>query len=254
MCYRPVAARTAISRIASCLAVGLACGIALQGQTDTGTIAGFVYDGPGAVIPEVTVSAVDENRGIQRESETSSTGEFVFKYVDPGIYSLHFEAADFAPLAVEGLDVRVGETATISPQLSVAATEERVIVSAESARSAIEPQRVHQSEHIDSVRIQNLAINRRDYLDLSLLTPGVMDTNYVANATDRRITTARASGLGIGGTNGRGNTYMIDGLDNLLTTGSVRSGVSQEAVYEFQVNRNSCSTEQGGAPGARSTS
>ena len=236
-------------RIAVLLVAGMMCCIALCGQTDTGNISGFVLDETGAVILGVSVSAVDESRGIRRESETSDTGEFVFRYVDPGIYSLRFEASDFAPLAVDGLEVRVGETATVSPRLVVAAAEETVVVSGESARAAIEPHRVQQSDHIDSVRIQNLPINRRDYLSLGLLTPGVVDTGYVANATDRRIPTTGASGLGIGGTNGRGNTFMIDGLDNVSIVGGVRSGISQEAVYEFQVNRSSYSTEQGGAPG-----
>ena len=122
------------------------------------------------------------------------------------------------------------------------------MVSSESARSAIEPHRVQQADHIDSVRIQNLPINRRDYLSLALLTPGVVDTGYVANATDRRIPTTGSSNLGIGGTNGRGNTFMIDGLDNVAISGAVRSQISQESVYEFQVNRNSFSVEQGGAP------
>ena len=236
-------------RVVLRLVGGIACCLALYGQTDTGSISGFVVDETGAVIPGVSVSAVDESRGIQRVSETSDTGEFVFRYVDPGVYSLRFEASDFAPLAVDGLEVRVGETATVAPRLVVAAAEETVVVSGESARAAIEPHRVQQSDHIDSVRIQNLPINRRDYLSLGLLTPGVVDTSYVANATDRRIPTTGASGLGIGGTNGRGNTFMIDGLDNVSIVGGVRSGISQEAVYEFQVNRSSYSTEQGGAPG-----
>ena len=240
---------SAAFRVAGLLAAGTTFCTALYGQTDTGSISGFVLDETGPVIPGVSVSAVDESRGIRRESETSATGEFVFRYVDPGIYSLRFEASDFAPLAVDGLQVRVGETATVSPRLAVAAAEETVVVSGESARAAIEPHRVQQSDHIDSVRIQNLPINRRDYLSLGLLTPGVVDTNYVANATDRRIPTTGASGLGIGGTNGRGNTFMIDGLDNVSIVGGVRSGISQEAVYEFQVNRSSYSTEQGGAPG-----
>ncbi len=221
----------------------------LNGQTDTGSIGGFVYDETGAVIPGVAVSAVEENRGIRRGAETTETGEYSFRYVEPGIYSLRFQAADFAPLAVDGVEVRVGETATVSPRLAVAAAEQSVVVSSESVRSAIEPHRVQQSDHIDSVRIQNLPINRRDYLSLGLLTPGVVDTAYVGNATDRRITTTGSSGLGIGGTNGRGNTFMIDGLDNVSIVGGVRSRISQEAVYEFQVNRNSFSTEQGGAPG-----
>ena len=236
-------------RIVVRLVAGMACCLALTGQTDTGSIGGFVYDETGSIIPGVTVTAVDENRGIRRESETTETGEFAFRYVDPGTYSLRFEASAFAALAVDGLEVRVGETATVAPQLTVAVAEESVVVSGESARSTIEPHRVQQADHIDSVRIQNLPINRRDYLSLALLTPGVVDTGYVANATDRRITTTGSSGLGIGGTNGRGNTFMIDGLDNVSIVGGVRSRISQEAVYEFQVNRNSFSTEQGGAPG-----
>ena len=232
--------------IASLMLMG---SLAVYAQTNTGSIRGFVYDETGAVIRDVAVTALDESRGVAREAVTTDLGGFIFSHLAPGMYTLSFEAANFAPLAVEGFEVRVGEISTFSPQLEVAATETRVVVSAASARSAIEPARVQQSDHIDSVRIQNLPINRRDYLGLALLTPGVVNTNHVANAIDRRITPTPSSGLGIGGGNGRGNTFLIDGLDNLYNSGSVRSSISQDAVQEFQVNRNSFSAEQGGAPG-----
>ena len=233
-------------RIASLTLMG---SLALYSQTNTGSIRGFVYDETGAVIQDVTVTAVDESRGAARETATSDIGGFVFSHLTPGIYTLHFKAANFAPLTVEEFEVLVGEIATFSPQLAVAAPEYSVVVSAESARPAIAPERVQQSNHIDSVRIQNLPINRRDYLDLALLTPGVVNTNHIANAIDRRIAPTPSSGLGIGGGNGRGNTFMIDGLDNVYNSGSVRSSIGQDAIREFQVNRNSFSTEQGGAPG-----
>ena len=76
-----------------------------------------------------------------------------------------------------------------------------------------------------------------------------VDAKYIANSTDRRIAPTPSSGLGVGGANGRTNTFMIDGLDNLYNSGSVRSSISQEAVREFQVNRSTFSAEQGGAPG-----
>ena len=115
-----------------------------------------------------------------------------------------FKAENFAPLNIEDLEVRVGETATLSAQLELGTALSEVVVAADAVRSAIEPERVHQSDHIDSVRIENLPINRRDYLDLALLTPGVVDSNYIANSTDRRILPTPASGLGIAGMNGRG--------------------------------------------------
>ncbi len=221
----------------------------VHAQTNTGGIRGTVYDETMAVIPDVTVTAVDEAKGTERRTTSSETGQFVFTYLEPGAYSLNFTLESFTPFTIEGLEVGVGETVVVAPELTIASTDATVVVSADTARSAIEPERVHQSDHIESVRIENLPINRRDYLDLALLTPGVVDTKYVANSQDRRIIPTPNSGLGIGGTNGRGNTFMIDGLDNLYNSGSIRSSISQEAVQQFQVNRNSFSTEQGSAPG-----
>ena len=223
--------------------------VAVDAQTNTGSIRGFVYDETRAVIRDVTVTAIDESRGVAQEAVPTDSGGFVLSHLVPGRYTLRFEAPNFATLTVEGFEVQVGGISTFSPQLAVAATETRVVVSAASTRPVIEPERVQQSDHIDSVRIQNLPINRRDYLGLALLTPGVVNTNHIANAIDRRILPTPSSGLGIGGGSGRGNTFMIDGLDNLYNSGSVRSSISQDAVQEFQVNRNSFSTEQGGAPG-----
>ncbi len=236
-------------RLAVIGTLSFALGLVLAAQTNTGSIRGTVYDTTESSIPGVEVTAIDSSRGVERKVTTSETGEFVFIHVEPGRYRVSFEVENFAPLSVEDLEVRVGETGMVSPQLELGASITEVVVSAAQVGTAIEPERVQQADHIDSVQIENLPINRRDYLDLALLTPGVVDTNYVANSTDRRLVPTPTSGLGIGGMNGRGNTFMIDGLDNQYNSGSVRSSISQEAVYEFQVNRNSFSTEQGSAPG-----
>ena len=231
------------------IALTLILNTAVGGQTNTGTIRGTVFDTSEAVIPATAVTAVEETRGVERQVSTSATGDFVFTFVDPGTYTVIFTAENFAPFSVEGLVVRVGETASVSPRLELGATVSEVVVAAEAVRSVIDPEQVQQADHIDSVQLEHLPINRRDYLDLALLTPGTVDANYMANANTYRIVPTPNSGLGIAGMNGRGNTFMIDGLDNQYNSGTVRSSISQEAVLEFQVNRNSFSTEQGSAPG-----
>ena len=175
----------------------LASGVLAQAQTNTGHIRGHVYDETGAIIPDTKVTAVEQGRGARRQTSTSAEGEYFLSHLDPGTYTLRFEAEAFAPYLVEDFEVRTGETESFSPQLIVAAAEEQIIVSEASERPAIEPDRTQQSDHIDSVRIENLPINRRDYLSLALLTPGVVDVNYVANATDRRIVPTPSSGLGM---------------------------------------------------------
>ena len=145
------------------------CG--LQAQIDTGSIRGIVYDQTMAVIPDVTVTAVDEQRGVERETVSSTVGEYTFTLLEPGTYTLSFAAENFAPLSVEGFELLVGEASTFSPQLSLAAADLEVVILADEARSAIEPERVQQADHIDAVRIQNLPITGRDYLDPALLSP-----------------------------------------------------------------------------------
>ena len=223
--------------------------VGLQAQTNTGNLRGYVYDETGAVVPDATVTATDKSRGAERRANTTEFGDYIFNHLDPGLYDLRFEAENFSGLLIENFEVRVGETESFSPQLAVGAATESIAVSAEQERPAIEPERTQQSDHIDSVSIGNLPINRRDYLDLALLTPGVVNTNYVVDDRDFRIAPTPQSGLGIGGSGGRGNTFTIDGVTNIYNSGSARPSVSQEAVYEFQVNRNSFSAELGGAPG-----
>ncbi len=228
-------------------AVLLAGAVLLPAQTDTGTIRGYVYDVTRAVLPGVTVTATYQGRGVAREAITSDLGEYVLSRVDPGLYTIRFELPGFAPYVVQDLQVMVGETQTFSPEIVVAA--EAIVITAEATAAVIAHDKTQQSNHIDSTSIEDLPINRRDYLDLALLTPGVVDSNYVADDRDFRIAPTPASGLGIGGGGGRGNTFTIDGLNNNYGTGAVRSSITQEAVQEFQINRNSFSAELGGAPG-----
>ena len=235
-----------LRRIAT-VAVLLASAVLLNAQTDTGTIRGYVYDQTRAVLPGVAVTATYQGRGVTRETFTSDLGEYVLSRVDPGPYTLRFEFPGFASYVVQDLEVRVGETQTFSAEMAVAA--EAIQITAEATRTTVAHDKTQQSNHIDAVSIEDLPINRRDYLDLALLVPGVVDSSYVADDRDHRLAPTPASGLGIGGGGGRGNTFTIDGLNNNYSTGSVRSSISQDAVQEFQINRNTFSAELGGAPG-----
>lgn len=238
------------SRRWAAAAILVLAGVSLsEAQTKGGRIQGYVFDPTQAVIPGVTVTATDQERDVERETVTSRLGKYVFSHVMPGLYTLRFEAEGFLPYVAENFEVRVGETAAFSPELTLGTAAQSIVVSAVAERPAIDTHQTAQADHIDSVRIENLPINRRDYLDLALLTPGVVDTNHMVDDRDSRIAVTPHSGLGIGGGSGRNNVFMLDGLNNVLDTGTVRSTVAQAAVQEFQVNRNTFSAELGGAPG-----
>src|SRR6185295_6262087 len=113
----------------------------------------------------------------------------------------------------------------------------------------VEVERTQQSSVINQVQINNLPINRRNYLDFALLTPGVTDADNINDSTDFRVAQTPQSGLSFGGNNGRGNSVLVDGASTDTNSGAVREVIGQEAVQEFQVNRNSYSAEYGGAFG-----
>ena len=97
-----------------------------------------------------------------------------------------FRGAGFLPYVAENFEVRVGETAAFSPELTLGTATKSIVVSAVATRPAIDTHQTAQADHIDTVRIENLPINRRDYLDLALLTPGVVNTNHLVDDRDSR--------------------------------------------------------------------
>ena len=58
--------------------------LAVYAQTNTGSIRGFVYDETRAVIRAVTVTAIDESRGVAQEAVTTDSGGFVLSHLVPG--------------------------------------------------------------------------------------------------------------------------------------------------------------------------
>jgi hypothetical protein len=69
------------------------------------------------------------------------------------------------------------------------------------------------------------------------------------DGSDFRVAQTPQSGISFGGGNGRGNGFFVDGVESYLSSGGVRLTVSQEAVQEFQINRNTASAEFGWAAG-----
>ncbi len=116
-------------------------------------------------------------------------------------------------------------------------------------RPVVDFERTNQADFIFDRQLQNLPVNRRNYLSLAALTPGVAAVNDYVGITDAPLVQAPESGLSFGGNNGRGNVYWLDGGEDYINTGGVRPSISQEAVAEFQVVRSNYSAEWGGGIG-----
>ena len=216
-----------------------------QAQSSSADLAGVVRDQSGAVLPGVDLTVTRVDTGLSRTASTNHSGRYKFPLLPPGDYEFKAELPGFATQILSGIRITVGQSATLDILMGIAETTEEVMV--RSAAAIIERERTVQASTLTQVEISNLPINGRQFLDFALLTPGVTDRNSLVTES---AVQAPDSGLSFGGQDGRSNHVMIDGVDNMdPISNAVRSTLSQEAVQEFQINRNTFSAEFGRARG-----
>lgn len=218
-----------------------------QSQSTTGNIEGRVVDQNGAVVPNVSVSATNQDTGLNKTTVTDSDGNYTFVLLPPGNYKVETAAIQgFAASTYENVNVTVGAKNTV--EITVSAGGTSVVVDVNADGQGVETTRTSISSTVDEVRVLNLPTNGRNFLDFATLTPGI-----VRDPT-------RAGDLAVGGQKGTLNSIQIDGAssDNTFfgqSSGRVGSGrapsqFSIDTVKEFQVNQNGFSAEFGRAAGA----
>jgi hypothetical protein len=219
-----------------------------QGIGASGDIRGTVTDPSGAVINNGTVTATDAGKGIKHTATTDSDGQYHITALPPAAYDVSVAHAGFQTSLQKGVIVNVGETMTLDFHLKVSTVSEQVEVTTEPP--LVETEKSAQSNVISQQYIQDLPINRRDYLTFTLLAPAVSDSTRMAGDQDFRVKQTPQSGLSFYGSNGRGNSVTVDGGENNDDAGGVRLNLPQEAVQEFQINRSNYGADLGGAGGA----
>lgn len=216
--------------------------------TATAELRGNVKDPSGATVAGATVTVTDNSKGTTRTVTSDADGNYVILSLPPSTYTVKIEASGFASKTVNNVLLEVGQKLALDVDLTVGDVGAVVDVAAGEA-ALVDTERTQQSTVISGQQLSNLPINRRNFLDFALLTPGVSDADNVNDSTDFRVAQTPQSGLSFGGNNGRGNSINVDGSTADTAAGGARSVVSQEAVQEFQVDRNSYNAEFGGASG-----
>ncbi len=219
-----------------------------QGVGASGDIRGTVTDPSGAIVAGATVTATDVAKGIKRTVTSDANGEYRFPGLAPATYSVSVTKTGFQSEIAKAVVVNVGQTNTQDFHMKLSQVSEQIEVTTEAP--VVETDRAHQAEVINQEYIQDLPINRRDYLTFTLLAPAVSDSTRMASDQDFRVKQTPQSGLSFYGSNGRGNSVTVDGGEANDDAGGVRLNLGQDAVQEFQINRSNYGADLGGASGA----
>jgi hypothetical protein len=142
-------------------------------QTDiaTGTLQGVVEGFSGEPMAGVAVSTENAETGFSRAQITDPQGHFRIPLLPPGQYSLVAVGEGLASYEQRGLRLRVGEALFIRIRLGLPTVTDRLVVTEET--DLVEITKASVTSTIDSMMIESLPSNGRDFRDLMFLAPQV---------------------------------------------------------------------------------
>ena len=114
--------------VALILVLGWLVEPALAQSTATGTLTGTAKDPNGGPLPGATVTAVQTQTGLSRNTETGSLGEWTLPTLPVGEYTLTFEVDGFKKLVRQGVMVEAGVPRSVNATLEVGGVAESVTV------------------------------------------------------------------------------------------------------------------------------
>jgi Carboxypeptidase regulatory-like domain/TonB dependent receptor len=225
-----------------CCCIVAAVGPAGAQSTGTSTILGTVSDTSGATLPQSTVTIKNAAIGLARSATPGSTGDYVFPSLPTGLYQVTVTSKGFETFVQNNVLLQSNQTARVDAKMEVGSTSE--IVNVDEAPPLLNTTENTVSTVIDQKRVEELPLNGRNPLQLTLLVPGVTPNSGL----DAAISSTRPEQQYISTNGGRGNTtfYRLDGGDNNDNyTNLANVFPNPDALQEFNFQSNNYSAESG---------
>ncbi|MGA8308425.1 MAG: TonB-dependent receptor [Terriglobales bacterium] len=211
-------------------------------QEVTAAIVGTVTDPSGAPIPGATVTANDVDRGTPWIATTNETGAYSLPRVPVGNYEVKVSANGFQTAAVSAFTLVLNQTARIDVQMKVGQVSETVEVT--SAAPLLQTQSTEISTIIDAKTNESLPLASRNYIQLTLLAPGVTTVNPQGLTQAQSMTSSGRPY--INGNREQANSFLLDGVDNQENINNeVAYQPSVDAIQEFNLITQNASAEFG---------
>jgi hypothetical protein len=225
------------------LIVVLLSAVVVDAQTTTGSIFGDVTDSSGAVVVGATVRVVGTNTGADFQQQTSLVGAYQFAGLPPAEYVITVEVSGFRT-TTRSVVVPIQGRIRLDFRMELGAVSDTVTVT--DGAAPVQTAEPALQTVIGSRLVRDLPIKTRDFMDLSLLAPGVV-------LDQSSIRTAATDSISFFGMEEAYKTTWLEGVDfnDEATAGgtnispATRTRLGLEAVQEFQVMSTGYSAEFG---------
>jgi hypothetical protein len=214
----------------------------------TAKILGSVNDASGAAIIGAKVTVKNSAFGIERTTQTNSTGAYEVAALPPGTYNVQVEMKGFETQLAKNVVADVNNNVVQNFGLKVASTSE--VVTVEATAPLIESTTMTVGTTINQRTVQELPLNGRHFVDLALLIPGTV------TAPQNGFLTAPLRGQGAFAVNTAGMredavNWTVNGINlNDMVQNQVTFQPTINTVSEFKVDNSTYSAEYGRNAGA----
>ena len=207
-------------------------GLSAFAQEVTATINGIVTDPAGRIVPDAEVKAQDLDRGTVWPTHTNSSGFYTLTRLPVGRYEVRVTSPGFRTAVQTPIELQLNQVAAVNITLVLGDASETVQVTSDAP--LLQTDTTDVGTVIDARTNVGLPLASRNYLQLTLLTPGAVTVQPTGFQSGQNV--GQVARPEINGNRFDANSYLLDGMDN-NDAGSnyVAYSPQPDAIQEFRV-------------------
>jgi Carboxypeptidase regulatory-like domain len=220
------------------------------------SISGVVTDPSGAAVPAATVTSKNVETGVLRTANTDGDGRYLILALPVGQYEVTASKASFRESTRRGIQLNVGQEASINIPLQVSTVKAAVSVSEDVP--VVNTTTSDISGLVGAQQIKQLPLNGRSYDLLLPLNPGIVNFTSQKTGGTGISNSSTANNFAVSGNRPQQNIFLLNGVEytgaaenNMQPGGASGMLLGVDAVREFNVQRDSYGAEFGKHPGGQ---
>ena len=194
--------------------------------------------------------------GAIRTVSTDTSGRYQVPSLPVGEYEIRAKAPKFQEEVRTGVQLAVGQDATVDLSLRVGDASQQVTVNADAPLVSVTTADI--SGLVGETQIRDLPLNGRSYDELLTLNPGVVNFTWEKTGGIGVSNSTAGNNFAVAGNRPQQNLFLLNGVEftgaaenNMQPGGASQELLGVDAVREFNLLRDSYGAEYGKRPGAQ---
>ncbi len=220
------------------------------------SISGVVTDPSGASAPSANVTARNVDTDVSRTTTSDSDGRYLILALPLGLYEVKVSKSGFQDSMRNGIQLNIGQEATVDLRLELSSVKEAVNVSEDAP--IVNTSTSDISGLVSAEQIKQLPLNGRSYDLLLPLNPGIVNFSSQKTGGTGISNSSTGNNFAVSGNRPQQNLFLLNGVEytgaaenNMTPGGASGMLLGVDGVREFDVQRDSYGAEFGKHPGGQ---